>query len=111
MPGPDRTAHDHVSEFLRQRDKMSGIDRERVGQVHADPGAEPAELLATDLRALLADANHLRQVTAHISELLPDADDPFVHVCDGLSRADGRFTPDCAGCWDQALRSITRSLA
>ena len=101
-----------VTEFLRQRDKMRGLDPAQISSVHSDAAtAHPADLCTADLRALVTDqrsdtaalqaaeVHRLRTVIHRVAGLRSDRDDPYVHVC----QPGHGFTPDCGACWDSAL--------
>lgn len=54
------TPEERIAEFLRQSDKRRGTDTEELYTVSTDTKAEPAVLLASDLRTVLAEAKRIR---------------------------------------------------
>ena len=48
-------ARARIAEFLRQHENRGGAHEEIIYTVFSDPEAAPAQLLASDLRAILAE--------------------------------------------------------
>ena len=57
----------------------------------------------TKLKHITAERDRLAATIARIEALLPDADDPYVHV-HPLPGGE----PDCGGCWDADIRQAIR---